>query len=183
MAWTAPMTFTAANALTAAQLNTHLRDNLLETEVAVAMTPGAYIVSDAANSCVERIPQWQDNGATGNTTATAYGDMTTGGPAGPTVTVTCGDKCLVLWNAEMHNTVSVTFVLMTMECSGATTVAASDNWALGIKRSTPNRTFQQGSMFHLFTGLTPGVNTFTAKYRVTAGEGWYNYRRVYAIPL
>lgn len=36
MAWTAPMTASANGTLTAAQFNTHVRDNLLETETAKA---------------------------------------------------------------------------------------------------------------------------------------------------
>ncbi len=52
MAWTTPKTFTAGNVLTAADLNTHLRDNLNETSAAQVTTAGDITHADAANSMV-----------------------------------------------------------------------------------------------------------------------------------
>jgi hypothetical protein len=33
------------------------------------------------------------------------------------------------------------------------------------------------------TGLAPGSTTFTAKYRVTAGEGSFGMRSIIVVPL
>ena len=50
MAWTAPRTWVAAETLTAALLNTHVRDNLLEAAPAKVTTKGDLTVATAANS-------------------------------------------------------------------------------------------------------------------------------------
>lgn len=50
MAWTAPRTWVAAETVTAALLNTHLRDNLLETAVAKVTTQGDIVYATAANA-------------------------------------------------------------------------------------------------------------------------------------
>lgn len=50
MAYTAPRTWVVGEVLTAALLNTHLRDNLLETAVAKATTAGDTVYATAANA-------------------------------------------------------------------------------------------------------------------------------------
>jgi hypothetical protein len=52
MAWTAPRTWVAAEIVTAALMNTHLRDNMLETAPAIVTTAGDIVYADAANSLV-----------------------------------------------------------------------------------------------------------------------------------
>ncbi len=52
MAWTTPKTFSAGNVLTAAELNTHLRDNFNETSAAQVTTAGDVTYADAANSMI-----------------------------------------------------------------------------------------------------------------------------------
>lgn len=54
MSWTAPRTWTAGEMLTAALLNTHLRDNLLETSVAKVTTAGDMIYATAVNALARR---------------------------------------------------------------------------------------------------------------------------------
>jgi hypothetical protein len=41
----------------------------------------------------------------------------------------------------------------------------------------------QGSGTYLVTGLTPGPTTFTAKYRVTSGQGTFAMRSIVVVPL
>lgn len=53
------MTFVSNAVLTAAQLNTHLRDNLLETAPAKATAPGRFIVSTGLNSISEHRLAWR----------------------------------------------------------------------------------------------------------------------------
>ena len=50
MAWTSPKTWVALAQLTAAQLNTHLRDNLLETAPAKVTTKGDIVAATASNT-------------------------------------------------------------------------------------------------------------------------------------
>lgn len=50
MAWTAPRTWVVGEILTASALNTHLRDNLLETAVAKVTTAGDIVQATAANA-------------------------------------------------------------------------------------------------------------------------------------
>src|SRR3972149_6051226 len=50
MAWTSPRTWVVSEIVTAALLNTHLRDNLLATSVAVAAAQGDLMYATAANT-------------------------------------------------------------------------------------------------------------------------------------
>lgn len=50
MAWTAPRTWVAGELVTAALLNTHVRDNLLVTAPAVMTTTGDMVYASAANT-------------------------------------------------------------------------------------------------------------------------------------
>jgi len=50
MAWTAPRTWTTGELVTAAFLNTHVRDNLLETAPAKVTTAGDLVYATAANT-------------------------------------------------------------------------------------------------------------------------------------
>lgn len=78
MAWTSPRTWVALEVLTAALLNTHLRDNLLETAPAKVTTQGDLTYATAANALARlakgtagqalvmnagaTAPSWGDNG-------------------------------------------------------------------------------------------------------------------------
>ena len=55
MAWTAPRTWVAGETVTAALMNTHVRDNLLETMVAKTTAAGDLVYASAANSLL-RLP-------------------------------------------------------------------------------------------------------------------------------
>ena len=61
MAWTAPMTAVANAVFTAAQFNTHVRDNLLETAPAKATTTGGYFVATGTNTIVQRVASVASN--------------------------------------------------------------------------------------------------------------------------
>lgn len=181
MAWTSPMTAVANTAFTAAQFNTHVRDNLLETAPAKATTAGGFFVSTGSNAIVERVAQQAviDTGQT--TTSTSYTDLAT---VGPSVSIQTGSQALVLWGAQIGNIASTSASYrMSVAVSGATTVAASDNWAFGGVQSVGTSARLTGSRSHMFTGLTPGVNTFTAKYRVSSGELMAAFRTIQVIPF
>ncbi len=183
MAWSAPMTFLTATALTAAQLNTYLRDNLNATEIGKANNPGSMVVSTAANTLQEMTPKHNRLTQIGSRTSATYGDLTsTNAGVGPTVTLTTGSMALVLWSAQLYNTTSSAFARMSFEISGATTLAADDSRALIQSKANPAggtiQTFQQFGQAHMPFGLTPGVNTFTCKYRADTGTVYAQVRLI-----
>jgi hypothetical protein len=111
------------------------------------------------------------------TTSTSYADLAT---VGPTATIAVGSsgKALVLFGAGLY-TGSV-LKKMSVAVSGASTVAANDDWMI----RNDNAAFVGTQMrAKLFTGLTPGNNTFTAKYAVGSGTGNFFARWLIAIPL
>lgn len=98
MAWTAPMTWTDGSVLTAAQLNLHLRDNLLETLPAKATAASRFYVANNRSHMVERNPgeAFVNSGETRNNEE--YGDLAT---VGPTITRVTGPSVLVIWGAAI----------------------------------------------------------------------------------
>lgn len=161
MAWTAPQTWVANAVLTAAQLNTHLRDNLLETMPAKALTEGSIFVTAGANSIVERQIVTDRITTSQSTSSTSYTNLAT---VGPSVSVTTGTGAIVFHSCQVQNS-STGFSTMSWEISGATTRAALD--ATGIRHDgvSGGNPWKVGSTDILIATLTPGVNTFTAKYK------------------
>lgn len=158
MAWTAPRTWVTGEVVTAAQLNTHLRDNIFDL--------------DRRTSPIQSII------TTGQgTTSAAYTDMATVGPA-VTVTVgTTGKVLVALYSAYSNGTSN--FALMSYAVSGATTVGAADTRAL--QTATPSDV--RNGMTVLEVGLNPGSTTFTAKYRSTGGTAGFSGRFLWVTPL
>lgn len=175
MAWTSPMTFVANSVLTAAQLNTHLRDNLLETAPAKATVSGSLFVGAGANQIVERAIVSDYVAASQSTTSTTYTDLTT---VGPQVTVTTGAQALIFLYGSAINT-GVGASLISIDITGASTISAVDNDSVGSSAATGFR----ATSVYMQTGLTPGSNTFTAKYRVGSGTGTFQDRRLTILPL
>jgi hypothetical protein len=83
----------------------------------------------------------------------------------------------MLFNSASGNT-----GYMSVAVSGASTVAASDNWAISYKSQAASDGVGI-SVAHRFTGLTAGSNTFTAKYRTTAGTESFQWRDIIVIGL
>lgn len=184
MAWTAPMTAVANAVFTAAQFNTHVRDNFLETAPAKATTQGTVFVANSANSIVERFPSTASvNANEALASLGSFQDLTTPGPA---VTVDTGTKALVWFAASGGDTTTATSVNeVSVAVSGATTIAASINWELRIQPGTAN-VFNRVSGLHVFTTLNAGSNVFTLKYQGangTAGQHFFNQREILVLPL
>lgn len=183
MAWSAPMTAVANTAFTAAQFNTYVRDNFLETAPAKATAVSNFFAATGANAIAERVPSQDFVTNPETTSSTSYTDLST---AGPSVTVTTGTKALVLFGAAFRRTSasSSSSVRMSYEVSGATTRAADDNASLGaIGLWVDGNQYVKASSHSLETGLTPGSNTFTAKYRVSSGTGTWDDRVLTVIPF
>lgn len=93
---------------------------------------------------------------------------------GPAVTVTTGTSAMVY----LYTTQSAGG-LMGFTISGATTVAASDAFAVYNDTGTT----RIGAAF-LVTGLTAGSNTFTARYRSGSGASvTWSDRKIVVIPF
>lgn len=180
MAWTSPMTAVANSAFTAAQFNTHVRDNLLETAVAKSTQSGSYFVGTGLNSLAERIAQSStvDPVTSETTTSTSYTNLTTPGPA---VTVTTGTKALVLISSYVFNTSSGDACYASVEVSGATTTSASDLFCLQYE-SNSSADVLNATRATVMT-LTAGSNTFTMKYRVSGGTGTFRRRELVIMPF
>jgi hypothetical protein len=111
---------------------------------------------------------------------TAYGALTTAGPA---ATLTTGTKALVLLSANIDADSDDPTCYMSFAVSGASAIAAAD--ANSISTNSNNNPALSQWLF--LTGLTAGSNTFTAQYRssTTAGNSncTYSNRVLAVIPL
>ncbi|MER5252885.1 hypothetical protein [Streptomyces sp. NPDC002855] len=165
----------ATQTLKAADLNTYLRDNLLELAPAKATTEGGYFVSTGVNTIAERVPETATVLTQESTTSTSYTNLAT---VGPSVTVTTGTRALVFTHCQLFNTTADTAVFASWAMTGATTRSAFDVTAISL--DGPN--CQVGDM-DLLTDLTPGSTTFTMKYRVAAGTGFFLNRKIIVMPL
>jgi hypothetical protein len=108
------------------------------------------------------------------TTSTAYVDLAT---VGPTVTLETGDAVKVTITALAFNS-GANLNWVGIAVSGASTVAAADTRALNHVGVAGLRY----SFTTLLTGLTPGTNVFTAKYRTSAGTASYQDREIVIEP-
>ena len=100
-----------------------------------------------------------------STTSTSYTDLATVGPA---ITQTTGTTALVTFTVTADaTTIGGDQGYASVAVSGASTVAANDDWStvtrLGGNFVTMSRTYG-------FTGLTAGSNVFTLKYKNGAGS-------------
>lgn len=121
--------------------------------------------------------------ATSETTSNAaYVDLTTPGPA---VTMVTGSQALVTLSAQFQNGTANGSSAMSVAVSGATTIAASDTVAIWFSGgAATNVLFARFGDTFIVTGLTPGANIFTAKYKCPGGTGFANFvnRRIVVQP-
>lgn len=182
MAWTSPLTAVANTALTAAQWNASVRDNLNETAPAKATAAGQLFVSTGLNAIVARTPTVA-RVATGQTTTSvnSFGDLATVGPTvGPLVT---GSAAIVIMSASMENGTGGGGAIMGYAVTGASSIAASNDKALRHRSGTASQA-NRASTVAFEIGLTPGSNTFTAKYTTpTGGTATFTDRELLVIPL
>jgi hypothetical protein len=116
---------------------------------------------------------------TGNQSFTTT-NYTSGQPAtaGPAISIRTGTSALITVSSNfMLNGTTAGF--HSFAVSGATTLAASDNYAMRVDNSgtTTNETYGFSKTIFI-TGLTAGLNTFTSVYRVTGGTGGVSYRYI-----
>jgi hypothetical protein len=91
------------------------------------------------------------------TTSTSYTNLATT----QSVTLTTGTKALICLAGDLTSNDPDGIAYASFDVTGASTVAASDTYALIVKGVADN---QLGTSF-VITGLTAGSNTFTMKFR------------------
>lgn len=117
-----------------------------------------------------------------STTSTSYTDLATPGPA-VTVPIGRSGKALVTVSADVYGTTSGQAMRMSYAISGATTRAADDDWAYRVQGGVAPTTEIAAGRTSLQEGLTPGPNTFTAKFKTSAGTAYFGSRDLIVIPL
>lgn len=177
MAWNIPFTAVAGQPFTAVMANAQMRDNLNATAPALATTISSWFVGTGTNAITERIPAQASATGSSTTTSTSYTNL--GDGVTTSVTVATGTSAWVLLYCNLNNS-GTNNTWLSVAVSGATTIAASDTWALMRNQTGGERLGVQS----FFNGtLTPGNNTFTLRYRVTAGTGTFSVRRLGVIPF
>jgi len=179
MSWTAPMTFVGNTVLTAAQLNVHLRDNFLETEVAKATSPGGLMISEGNNQIVERVASQAVIDQAEDTSSTSYTDLAT---VGPVVSLQTGTRALVFLHCKLQNATANFQGNMSFGISGNTTQAATDSGSIQSDGLSADKSVQWGGA-NLVDDLIPGINVFTGKYKVGGGTGTFSNRQLTVIPF
>jgi len=158
-----------------------VRDNLLMTAPAVATTAGMIIGIAGANSIAQRVPDAQQQLTGETTTSTTYTGTLSGGAgsAGPSVTQSC-TRALISFSCRQSTSVATTNVWTSVAVSGASTIAASDNYATSMD-------ILNAQVFHglsyIEKGMTQGSNTFQMQYRVSGGTGTFATRRLNVLPF
>lgn len=120
------------------------------------------------------------------TTSTSLTNLTTTTDS-VTVTVGANGLALVSVSSYMQNNTANALCKIAIDVSGATTIAASDAYAIQTQFYAANASSRSSGCW-LFTGLTPGSTTFKMKYSVTSGgsgsgTGTFANRRIAAVPL
>lgn len=178
MAWTTPLTAVANAALTAAQWNASVRDNLLMTAPAITTANGSLMVGNGTNAIVERNPGQNVVGTSETTASTSYTNLTT---FGPVVTVTSGGRAIVIFGCEVTNSTGGSRSLMSYGVSNATTVASTD--ASAVTFTAPTAAYVVQCSRVIMQSLTNGSNIFTCQYRVLSGTGTWGQRNLVVVPL
>src|SRR5215217_6763618 len=159
MAWNVPVSWVDGTAITAAQLNAQLRDNLNETAPAKATTGSQLIVTTGANTIAERAVQQTYDAGAGTRTSTSFGALA-GASAGPAINnVVTGTLALVSLQCQANNTAGGASSRMSFNISGATTDAATDDRG-PLAQNTAGYDMRYGTM-ELQT-LTAGTNSFNS---------------------
>jgi hypothetical protein len=170
------MTAIAGASVLAADFNTYVRDNLNQTAPAICTSLSSWFPASAVNQLAERFPTQANDLGASTTTNAAYANLADG--LTTQVTVSTGNKALVLIYSNINNSVNGNRTWCGFDISGSTSRAADDTRAID---HSSNQGMRWGATF--LESLTAGSNTFTLRYRVTAGTGTFSVRRIAVIPF
>jgi hypothetical protein len=115
------------------------------------------------------------------TSSTTYADLSTV----TSVTLTTGTSAFAFFHASSTHNENSGSTYISCAVSGASTVAASDDFCALNQAPSAAAGKQNMAGGHIFTGLTAGSNTFTIKYRVGGGgqTGTFDFRGIQVISL
>lgn len=182
MSWTAPLTATTGQFLTAAQWNVCVRDNLWETEPAQATGNTHLIVTDGAHSVAERTVNRDYVTAAEATASQSYANLETWGPQVLVITGTAAVQfvCGRLWN----NTAGCgSYMAYAVWQGDSEVIPANDGGGLAYRSSNANDWVRASAVgFNNFT-LIPGYNRFITRYRCSSNTANFDLRELIVVPL
>lgn len=153
-----------------------------------SLTAGSVQTAALANASVT--PNKLNTGAQSNnvmttesTTSTTYGDLAT--IQSVTVTVGANGLAQVSLFTWVQNTTAggnTVFMYCGIALTGANTLPASDTLS-GFGSVIASGGYTSFALTTTLTGLTPGSTTFTLKFKTSAGNASFQYRRISVIPL
>lgn len=201
------MTFTANTVLTAAQMNVHVRDNMLASEAATITAANDFIISNGYNKLANRQVQSASVLTGETTTSTDYTDLAT---TGPSVTCETTNRAWVIITAHMTAATALSRMYMSYAITRPTGPLgpdgepittglatddtantdggdrdAGDNWALSHDGLAAAKARRVSYVDFISADLTPGQNTFTCKYRMGSSSvtGTFTNRHIIVIPM
>lgn len=174
MAWTAPMTYTSGNTLTAAQQNVYVRDNINETAPGKASAASRWFVSNGANDMREREVAGNTVTPSENTTSSSYTNLST---FGADVTVFTGTTALVWIQCLIQHNTAGAIGYASYEVASGTTVAASDTWCIRCGFSGVNDD-QRAGVASYRNGLNNASNIFRMQYKTNTGTASFAARHI-----
>lgn len=183
MAWTTPMTAVANEVFTAAQYNTYVRDNLLETAPGICEFPSQYFYKLGNQLYANTVGSQFTGAAASNITSTTYADAPDGQDT-PLVREIHSGGFLLWVGGQVANTSATGTTYMsveiTRESNGEVVYAASDDIAFfgtgtGVVASTAGP--------HPSPGVYDDIYVFTMKYRVSSGTGIIASRTLHVFPF
>lgn len=118
--------------------------------------------------------QASETNVTETTASTTFVDLAT---VGPSVTLVTGTEALVTVTTQASNSSAGQFQIMGVAVSGASSIVADDDHS-SVCTSETAGSVNSATWTGRITGLTPGSNTFTAKYRVSSGTATYRRRGI-----
>lgn len=196
MVWVPPMTAIAGEPLTAAQFNTHIRDNLNETATSKAYEDALTFTTTTENEIrASKIDQQHVT----NLSWTQSQEYTDLNETGPTIYFTTGGAAIIwLDTAFMNHGSSIgeksfmSFELGPVDFVGQQEVssvlrAPNDEHALWFTKGTaslyPDEVMKFAGTFWVADLEPERLYRARAKYRCTGGVGIFQFRKIGVIPL
>lgn len=171
------MTFVNGTALTAAQLNTHLRDNLRETFPAIASSTSPYGAQVCQVRGRNKLVTYGIDSVTNTGTIQIRSSNYTEA-VGPSLSMLTNKSALCIWSVSLDSTVDNAATYCSIAVSGATDIDYNDLWSLQ-RDGAPLSNFVRAGMIKMFYNeLNPGVNTFTLGYRINNSQGSARHREL-----
>ena len=145
----------------------------------VALSASSFLFFNPAAASIASATAQTNSSQT--TSSTTYADLSTV----TSVTLTPGTSAFAFFHASStHNELNGS-TYISCAVSGASTVAASDDFCAYNQAPSASAGKQNLAGGHIFTGLTAGSNTFTIKYRVGGGgqTGTFDFGGIQVINL